>query len=126
VRVSSIAAAGCRSYAVADTGELWAWGIEREGVAPIGHGDQMSCPLPKPIESLRGIKVDAVIASYYHQLALAADGSAYAWGHAECAAWNAPSDWALQCRDAGVRVRTCAHTQRTELRGCAWRVGFDR
>jgi alpha-tubulin suppressor-like RCC1 family protein len=28
VRVGSIAASGHRSYAVADTGELWAWGCD--------------------------------------------------------------------------------------------------
>jgi alpha-tubulin suppressor-like RCC1 family protein len=30
VRVISIAAAGSRCYAVADTGEVWAWGDDRQ------------------------------------------------------------------------------------------------
>jgi alpha-tubulin suppressor-like RCC1 family protein len=80
VRVGSIAVAGERSYALADTGELWAWGCERDGATPLGHGDEMDCLLPKQIEALPGIKVDAVVAQDHATLALADDGSVYAWG----------------------------------------------
>jgi hypothetical protein len=83
VRVGSVVVVDLRSYAAADTGELWAWGVEREGFAPLGHGEQMDCPMPKPIESLRGIKVVAVAASQLHALVLADDGSVHAWGHNE-------------------------------------------
>jgi alpha-tubulin suppressor-like RCC1 family protein len=106
VRVGSIAAAGLRCYAVADTGEVWAWGCEREdALSPLGHGEQMLCPLPKLIESLRGVKVDAVAAGYCQTLAMADDGSVYAWGDKEAAARGAlglgPS-----VSDAGVFVPT--------------------
>jgi alpha-tubulin suppressor-like RCC1 family protein len=40
----------------------------------------MPCPVPKPIESLRGVKVDAVAAARHHALALADGGSVYTWG----------------------------------------------
>jgi alpha-tubulin suppressor-like RCC1 family protein len=81
VRVSTVAAGGIRSYAVADTGELWAWGVTGHvDSVPLGHGEQSSCPLPKPIASLRCIKVDVVAASDLHTLALADDGSVYVWG----------------------------------------------
>jgi alpha-tubulin suppressor-like RCC1 family protein len=43
----------------------------------------VNCLVPKPIESLRGVKVDAVVAIANHTLALADDGSVYAWGHSE-------------------------------------------
>jgi alpha-tubulin suppressor-like RCC1 family protein len=80
VRVGSIGAVSFRRYAVADTGEVWAWGLDNGVGVPLGHGEQFHCPLPKSIESLRGIKVDAVAASAVHTLALANDGSVYTWG----------------------------------------------
>jgi alpha-tubulin suppressor-like RCC1 family protein len=80
VRVGNVAAAGCRSYAVADTGEVWAWRIDS---VLLGHGGkQKDCP--KPIEWLRGVNVDAVAASSNHTLALADDGSVYTWGMTDC------------------------------------------
>jgi alpha-tubulin suppressor-like RCC1 family protein len=87
VRVGSIAAARLCSYAVSDAGEVWAWGIETEvaPLMPLGHGEQVNCALPKPIESLRGVKCDAVAAAC-HTLALQDDGSVYAWGNGDAAA----------------------------------------
>jgi alpha-tubulin suppressor-like RCC1 family protein len=80
VRVGSVAAGGFRSFAVANTGELWAWGRDDAGVTPLGHGEHINCHVPKPIESLRGVKVDAVAVGFCHTLAVAGDGSVYAWG----------------------------------------------
>jgi alpha-tubulin suppressor-like RCC1 family protein len=85
VRVCTVASAGGRSYAVAHTGEVWAWGCEKEGQGPLGHGEQSDCPLLKPIRTPLGIKVVAVTAGIHHTLALADDGSVYAWGDQEAA-----------------------------------------
>jgi alpha-tubulin suppressor-like RCC1 family protein len=76
VRLASITNVETRTYAVADTGEVWAWGSSSDPFPPLSHGEGTSCPLPKPIESLRGIKVDAVAAGN-HTLALADDGGVY-------------------------------------------------
>jgi alpha-tubulin suppressor-like RCC1 family protein len=81
VRIGIIAAAHDRSYAVADTGELWAWGYEREDLTPLGHGEDITWVLPKVVASLQGVKMDAVTtATGHHILALAEDGCVYAWG----------------------------------------------
>jgi alpha-tubulin suppressor-like RCC1 family protein len=71
VRVSSIIAAGLGSYAVADIGELWAWGCDFEFYAPLGHGEEKSCSVPKPIALLHGIKMDAVAATLDHMTSAA-------------------------------------------------------
>jgi alpha-tubulin suppressor-like RCC1 family protein len=105
VRVSRIAAAPYRSYALTDTGELWAWGFDSKSVTPLGHGEEKRCRLPKPIESLRGVKVDAVAASDKHTLALADDGSVRAWGKYVAAARGALG-LGPAVRDAGVHVST--------------------
>jgi alpha-tubulin suppressor-like RCC1 family protein len=86
VCVGSVAIAQLRSYAVADTGELWAWGGSR---CPLGHGEQADCLVPKPIESSRGVKVDAVTGGYSLTLALADNGSVYAWGQGDAAQFGA-------------------------------------
>jgi hypothetical protein len=44
VRVGSVAVAIYNSYAVADTGELWAWGCDGNLV---DHGEIGRCPLPR-------------------------------------------------------------------------------
>jgi alpha-tubulin suppressor-like RCC1 family protein len=85
VRVASIAAAGRRTYALAGTGEVWAWGIDNKYTARLGHAEEVNCLLPKPIETLRGIKVDAVAAGEGHTLAVADDRSVYTWGCAAAA-----------------------------------------
>jgi alpha-tubulin suppressor-like RCC1 family protein len=83
VRVSSVAASRWRSYAVTDTGELLAWGMESNWsmtYPPLGLGEQTASGLPVRIESLRGVKVDMVATGQHHTLALADDGSLYSWG----------------------------------------------
>jgi alpha-tubulin suppressor-like RCC1 family protein len=100
VRVINISAADYRNYAVADTGELWAWGVNRERLAPLGHGGLSPRRLPKPIASLRGIKIDAVAAGRNHTLALADDGSVYSWGN----------DASAEFRALGVHAEKAVHT----------------
>jgi alpha-tubulin suppressor-like RCC1 family protein len=77
VRVSSVAVHVQLSYAVADTGELWAWGLDTYGSA-LGQVEQGKRPVPKPMESLQGVKIDAVSTCGNHTLAVADDGSVYA------------------------------------------------
>jgi alpha-tubulin suppressor-like RCC1 family protein len=89
---------------VADTGEVWAWGVDSFSFGPLGHDEQVDRPLSTPVESLRGIKVDAVAAYEHHTLALADDGSEYAWGSAEAARQGALG-LGSEVRDLGKVVR---------------------
>jgi alpha-tubulin suppressor-like RCC1 family protein len=87
VRVCSVAAGTHRSHAVADTGEALTWGYDGNAqdphgcyLVPLSHDDeQWPCPQPEPVESLQGIKVDAIAAITSHALALANDVSVYSW-----------------------------------------------
>jgi hypothetical protein len=110
LRVSSIAVTNRLTKAVAINGEVWAWGITGT-YCPFGpQGMQTRCSWPMPFESLRGVKVDAVAVGSYHMLALADDGSVYAWGD-----WFAAS--------ACDPRRAMPVPQR--IPGCVWLAGCD-
>jgi alpha-tubulin suppressor-like RCC1 family protein len=104
VRVGIVAAGGFRSYAVTELSELLAWGINQED-APLGHGVQGDHSVPTPIALLQGVKVDAVAAAATHTLALANDGSVYAWGGEEPAQMGALG-LGPAVSDAGQKVST--------------------
>jgi alpha-tubulin suppressor-like RCC1 family protein len=135
VRVGSVAATGGHCYVATDTGELWAWGHDSDGNLPLGHGELGSCPVPKPIQSLRGVKVDAVAASGRHTLALADDGSVYAWrvGQHGCSSIGCarlgPSEGgrggrAHPAAHPGAACGVWAATGLVEERSCAEPVGM--
>jgi alpha-tubulin suppressor-like RCC1 family protein len=111
VRVRSLAAADYRCYAVAETGQLWAWGDDDEGplyqdaLAPLGHGEPRPRPLSKPIESLHDFKVVEVAAGTGHTLAMADDGSVYLWGNLS-AAGSGALGLGPAVQPAGRHVRT--------------------
>jgi alpha-tubulin suppressor-like RCC1 family protein len=120
VRVGSVFVAQYRSYAVADTGEVWAWAFDSVNDPPLGHGEQVLCSVPRPIESLRGVKVDAVAAGECHTLALADDGSVYVWGNQDMAAAGALGLGA-SVRETGheVPMPQRSNDLRPPLRGCS-------
>jgi alpha-tubulin suppressor-like RCC1 family protein len=96
VRVASLVAAGNCCFAMADTGELWAWGSNN--TAPLGHHEQMDyCPVPKPIEAFRGIKIDALAANDSYTIVCEDDGRVYAWGR----------KWAAKCGVLGLGPSVC-------------------
>jgi alpha-tubulin suppressor-like RCC1 family protein len=109
VHVGSVAASCGTIYAVADTGEVWAWGFDRDGNPPLGHGQQKGFPRQEPMESLQGIKVDAVTGGRFHTLALAGGGRVYAWSGAQLRQYRVPrlgrsSKWCRKERvDAAAR-----------------------
>jgi alpha-tubulin suppressor-like RCC1 family protein len=135
VRVGSVATAYDSNFAVADTGELCAWGVGSGSFASLGNGEQTDCPIPKPIEALRGVKLDAVVGTSGHRLVWADDGSVYSWGQhaaAESGAlglgfsvWHVPG-----CDDVMTfsSRSSCKHRRfflvEFLLRCCLWSIGM--
>jgi alpha-tubulin suppressor-like RCC1 family protein len=68
----------------------------------------MNCSLPKPIESLRGVKVDVVTGDAWNTLAQADDGSVYAWGGEEEGDSSSQDDEVelVRSQDDEVELRT--------------------
>jgi alpha-tubulin suppressor-like RCC1 family protein len=77
-RVRVIAAGPTVSCAVTDAGALYTWGDNTHG--NLGHGDVRPWDRPTLVTALHGIRVVGVSMYSQHTLALAADGSVYAFG----------------------------------------------
>jgi alpha-tubulin suppressor-like RCC1 family protein len=77
-RVRAIAAGRLVSCAVTEAGALYTWGRNEYG--NLGHGDVRPRARPKLVQGLDGIRVVGVSIHTEHTLALAADGSVYAFG----------------------------------------------
>jgi alpha-tubulin suppressor-like RCC1 family protein len=78
-RVRAIAAGPGMSCAVTDTGELYTWGEDVCGC--LGHRDvEEGVNRPTLVTALHGVRVVGVSTDVQHTLALAADGSVYAFG----------------------------------------------
>ncbi|HEY9053396.1 MAG TPA: hypothetical protein VIO60_01115 [Rectinemataceae bacterium] len=77
--IVSIAAGNFHSLALMDDGSLWAWGANGSGQLGIGtqYSDQ---PYPMKVLGFGGLGVAAIAAGADHNLAIASDGSLWAWG----------------------------------------------
>ncbi len=76
--IIAISAGGYHSLVLAADGGVYAWGTNHYGQLGLGPvGEQNT---PQQILALTGKQIIAISAGYYHSLALAADGSVYAWG----------------------------------------------
>ena len=62
----------CRSGAVLSCGGGW------EGA--LGHGNQASAALPRPLAALSEVKVQRIAAGNSHSLAVAEGGAVWSWG----------------------------------------------
>lgn len=84
---SVIAAGGQHDLALAPDGSLWAWGDNTNGelgTEPAGSGCSSTCvntaPVQVPPFLPSGVQVTAIAAGRNHSLALASDGTVWAWG----------------------------------------------
>lgn len=80
--ITAIAANYMQSFALAEDGTVWAWG--RNNYGQLGDGTITNSSLPVQVKNSAGTGVlsgiTAIIAGGHHTLALAEDGTVWAWG----------------------------------------------
>ncbi|KAJ3678387.1 hypothetical protein LUZ60_002190 [Juncus effusus] len=79
VPATAVACGGFFTVALTPDGELWSWGANSN--FELGRGNNTSDWRPKPVESLKNIRIVQVSCGGYHSLALSDKGEVYAWGH---------------------------------------------
>jgi len=78
--ITQIAAGGFHSLAVGSDGTVWAWGSNSNG--QLGNGTTNDNPTTTPVQvrTPAGHTITQVAGGYDHSLAVASDGTAWAWG----------------------------------------------
>ena len=78
--LAGITAGYSHSLAVDDVGVTYAWGANAQG--QLGTGDTTAQDSPVPVSGFpTGTRIVAVTAGQFHSVALAEDGTVYAWGY---------------------------------------------
>ncbi|KAL6647001.1 hypothetical protein ACP70R_014441 [Stipagrostis hirtigluma subsp. patula] len=80
-RIVAVAAANKHSAAVAETGEVFTWGCNKEGQLGYGTSNSASNCIPRMVEYLKGKVFRGVSAAKYHTIVLGVDGEVFTWGH---------------------------------------------
>jgi len=78
VTFTAIAAGGFDSYAISTTGAVYAWGANFYG--QLGNGTTTASDSPVEVDTPAGLAFSDVATGGGHALAIASDGSVYAWG----------------------------------------------
>ncbi len=76
--VAGVAAGWAHSVALTSDGAVWTWGANADG--QLGDGTTTLRSTPTRVTALDGVTIVAVAAGAFHTLAVAADGTVYAWG----------------------------------------------
>lgn len=79
VTATAIAAGKFHSLLVASDGSVYAWGYDNAG--QLGNDSTTDSPVPVKVLLPVGVTATGVAGGEYHSLALASDGSVYAWGY---------------------------------------------
>lgn len=74
VKVIAVAAGNKHSAAVAESGEVFTWGCNKEGQLGYGTSNSVSNSIPRMVEYLKGKVFRGVSAAKYHTIVLGADG----------------------------------------------------
>ncbi|CAA6653770.1 unnamed protein product [Spirodela intermedia] len=80
-RIIAVAAANKHTAAVAESGEVFTWGCNKEGQLGYGTSNSASNYTPRLVEYLKGRNFKAVSVAKYHTVVLGADGEVFTWGH---------------------------------------------
>ncbi|KAG1347975.1 Inhibitor of Bruton tyrosine kinase [Cocos nucifera] len=81
VKIIAVAAANKHTAAVAEAGEVYTWGCNKEGQLGYGTSNSASNYTPRMVEYLKGKVFRGVSAAKYHTIVLGADGEVFTWGH---------------------------------------------
>ncbi|URE36853.1 Regulator of chromosome condensation (RCC1) repeat [Musa troglodytarum] len=81
VKVIAVAAGNKHSAAVAESGEVFTWGCNKEGQLGYGTSNSVSNSIPRMVEYLKGKVFRGVSAAKYHTIVLGPDGEVFTWGH---------------------------------------------
>ena len=77
--VASVAAGFKQSYALTSSGQIYAWGLNKDGQLGIGSTKSQS-DLPESVNLPSGVTATAIAAGGFHGLAVGSDGNIYSWG----------------------------------------------
>ena len=97
----AVAGGYMHTVAIKTDGTLWAWG--NNDLGQVGDGSITSRLLPVPVQVPVGKLFKAVAVGFYHSVALATDGSLWAWGHN---AYGQLGDGTISTRATPVPVGT--------------------
>ncbi|XP_008778209.1 uncharacterized protein LOC103698035 [Phoenix dactylifera] len=81
VKIIAVAAANKHTAAVAESGEVYTWGCNKEGQLGYGTSNSASNYTPRMVEYLKGKVFRGVSAAKSHTIVLGADGEVFTWGH---------------------------------------------
>ena len=77
--IKAVAAGENHTLALATDGIVWAWGANNLGQLGIGNTEDKTTPVRVHLPV--GVQIKALATGYNHNLALATDGTVYAWGN---------------------------------------------
>lgn len=80
-KIVAVAAANKHTAAVAESGEVFTWGSNKEGQLGYGTSNSASNSTPRLVEYLKGKVLKGVSAAKNHTIVLGSDGEVFTWGH---------------------------------------------
>jgi len=76
--LSEVASGNLHSLFLSSDGGVWSCGAGWDG--PLGHGDESSLSVPRPISALAALKIERIAAGGAHSLAISELGGLWSWG----------------------------------------------